>query len=94
MLSLQVLLAVVARTHRIQTGPSAISLEQLPDDSEIIVGIHQGSGYLPGSSSVCPDVSSSTHEVSAVLLHKNLVNLCDALAFTVLVPSEYSAGAV
>jgi len=39
-------------------------------ESEIIVTIHQGSGYLSGSSSVCPAMRGSTYQVSTVSLHK------------------------
>ena len=86
--SLPVPVAVVATTHQIQTGPSTIPLDKPPGESEIIVSIRQGSGYLLESSSVCPTVHGSTCQVSIVSLHENLVNLCDTLAFTVLSYSE------
>ena len=70
----------------------AISLDQLPGESEFIISIRQGSGYLLGSSSVCPAVRGSSHQVSALSLHKNLLNLCDTLAFAVLVLTEYNEG--
>ena len=88
--SLTVQLALVAMTHQIQIGRSTILNQHTGEWS--IVGIHQGSSYLPESSGVCPAVRGSAHHVRTVSFHENL---CDTLAFLLVVSivwGLYSAG--
>ena len=69
--SFLVLLAVVATTRQIQTIVLALSWINHLASQKFIVAIHQGSGWLSGSSSIYPAMCGSTHQVSTVLLHKN-----------------------
>ena len=75
---LQFQLAVVATTHRIQTGPSAIP-DQPPGEGS--------AGELPGNSSVCPGVRGSTHQVLYRCMI-NLESLCNALAVVLVLSTE------